>query len=584
MLRRLVGIWGPGASIAAAITSGILVLGLAAHARSASGPQAPQAAAFGLNPTASGSGTPLGAASAPHFKGPLLARHTARKGLAVIADFADTRLEDWQGDGIKNESELSIQLAAMTDHWSWLSRQRESFQWDVIRVTLPVNRSPEAYAGWMQYREAVGTLIREQVDVSRYDVNDDGVVDSAWIIASNSGADYDYLVGGASANAGVNMFVDGQNSLSVSVGATGNFNHEAGHTIGLPDLYGPYGTLVYLTVMADSWALPPHDFTAYERSLLGWVTPRTLPEGRRRSVKLSSADERFQAVRVSTGQASEYFLIEYRNRPESGYGSNAPDYDGLAIYHVLATSNQWTDPPLLKLEPADGAIAPDTAPEQDDFVYPGNPSMQLPLIFHSYYGGGEIFRINEVRRSGGGAMTFDITVAPPPPIEAGNVILNPSLEEGSGAAPANWLPDAFDPSVQFDWVDGVAHGGRYSAGIAAATPNDARWIQTVTQLEPGQSYEYCGWIRGANIATSPVAQVGANVSVLGGFVASGSLSGTFDWTRVCVTFAPETDSATLACRLGFYGSTVTGRAWFDDVSLVPLKSAFGATATAGRSR
>ena len=39
-----------------------------------------------------------------------------RKGLAVIADFADARLEDWQGDGINNVAELSDQLHKMEEH------------------------------------------------------------------------------------------------------------------------------------------------------------------------------------------------------------------------------------------------------------------------------------------------------------------------------------------------------------------------------------------------------------------------------------------------------------------------------------
>ena len=61
---------------------------------------------------------------------------------------------------------------------------------------------------------------------------------------------------------------------------------------------------------------------------------------------------------------------------------------------------------------------------------------------------------------------------------------------------------------------------------------------------------------------------------MGGFVASESYSGTFDWTRTCVIFQAETSAVTAACRLGFYGSTVTGRLWCDDMSLAPLNGAF----------
>ena len=34
----------------------------------------------------------------------------ARKGLAVIADFADARLEDWRGPGIRSVAQLQAQL------------------------------------------------------------------------------------------------------------------------------------------------------------------------------------------------------------------------------------------------------------------------------------------------------------------------------------------------------------------------------------------------------------------------------------------------------------------------------------------
>jgi hypothetical protein len=63
---------------------------------------------------------------------------THRRGLAVIADFSNARLEDWHGAGIRSVAQLKDQLRRMAAHWAWLSHGLESFQWDVIRVTLPV--------------------------------------------------------------------------------------------------------------------------------------------------------------------------------------------------------------------------------------------------------------------------------------------------------------------------------------------------------------------------------------------------------------------------------------------------------------
>lgn len=528
-----------------------------------------------LEDAASGesAGNPLSAVKSRALAGPPAKCFQRRKGLAVIADFADARLEDWRGEGINSVAELSDQLHKMEEHWAWLSRGKETFHWDILRVTLPANLQVDAYPSWIDYRNAVATLAKQQIDIKNYDANRDGVVDSMWIITSNNGMDYGYMVGGASRNAGVNNFVDGQNSLSVITGATGNFNHELAHTLGVPDLYGPYDTLHYLTMMSDSWPLPPQDFTAYERTLLGWVKPKVISQTRR-GIHLPSADKHMKAVRISTPRPYEYFLIEYRHRADSGFGSSAPPYKGLAVYHVLETSNQSLDPPLVKLEVADGYIDPGVAPQIDDFLYPENPSLLSPLVLRSYFGDQEVFQIDNLRWGANGALIFDIEISRMDVIQT-NMLFNSSFEMGSGAAPDAWQPDAFVPSTAtLTWENNIAKEGRRSVGISASVPNDARWIQTVSDLDPSKTYQLCGWIRGRDIITGPEAAVGANVSIMGGFTLSQSLSGSFDWTQVCVGFRPENTGTTLACRLGFYGSTVVGQAWCDAMTLEPLGSAF----------
>ena len=316
--------------------------------------------------------------------------------------------------------DLSLVVRAMETHWGWLSRGRERIRWDIIRVTLTQRCVAEAFSGWVQFRETAANLVRQQVNVADYDVQGDGTIDSAWLIVSAGGPTAEtgcakaiahWALGGSSANGGVAMFVDGQASGSVTGGAIGNFNHELGHLMGLVDMYGPYDTVHGLTLMSFSWPVPPHDFAAYERMKLGWLEPQLLTETTR-DVWLPSAHDTLAAIKIPTARPEEYFLIEYRKRPESGYGSQNPFFNGLAVYHVLEGSSMWQDPPIVKLEPADGSISHDDGLNEIDFVYPENPDLLRPMVVRSYFGNApEVFRIENVAWRDGG-LVFDVVVAP----------------------------------------------------------------------------------------------------------------------------------------------------------------------------
>ena len=502
---------------------------------------------------------------------------SVRKGLAVITDFADRRLEDWTGAGIKGVDDLGAQLRSLEAHWAWLSRGTETFRWQIVRIQLTEPAVPDAYPGWGAFRDAAVTLLRQQIDPADYDVNGDDIIDAVWLIVS-SGEEYvPFAIGGMSRNAGANLFVDGQASGSVIAGATGNFTHELGHTLALPDMYGTYSTMNKLTVMNDSWAQPPQDFSAYERVKLGWVEPQVVQATTRR-VWLPSAHENLDAVMVTTRRPAEYFLIEYRHRPATGYGSAAPDhYAGLAVYHVLEGSSMWQDPPVVKLEPADGRIVPNEPLDPNDFVYPENPLLLRPMVLRSYYDDGqEVFRIENVAWLDDG-LAFDIVVAPPPidqpPI---NLLANPSFEDGGPAGPDRWQTGSYvSADATFAWTSAAASDGERSAALESAAGNDLWWSQTVGPLLPGERYRLCGVLKGEDVE-GVQGEVGANVSLLGGFIRSGALTGTFEWTPRCVDFVAPASPVDVACRLGFYGSTAKGRLWCDDFSLehLRLRSAF----------
>jgi hypothetical protein len=95
--------------------------------------------------------------------------------------------------------------------------------------------------------------------------------------------------------------------------------------------------------------------------------------------------------------------------PSQGYGSQSPSLNGLIVYHVMEGNSQWTNPPLLKVEPADGNIAFDSTADHTDALTPASVTDQNPFIARTY-AGSEVFRITRVA-SGSAAMGFDITIA-----------------------------------------------------------------------------------------------------------------------------------------------------------------------------
>jgi hypothetical protein len=286
---------------------------------------------------------------------------------------------------------------------------------------------------------------------------------------------------------------------------------------------------------------------------------------------LPSANDTLAAVKVPTNKPAEYFLIEYRQRPSSGFGSADVYFNGLAVYHVVEGSSMSQDPPLLKLEPADGNIQPGQSTDPNDFYSPDNSSMIHPGIFFSYVGDGpEVFRLDNLAWRNGG-IRFDITIAGPQP--SSNLLANGSFESGQAGVPQAWQPDAWVAMPgAFKWPAPVALTGGSSAQLEVPTENDARWVQPLTTLVAGQSYMLCGWLKGEQIAGSGA--VGANVSLMGGFVRSEGLLGTFDWTQRCVTFTADSPRVEVACRLGFYSSTNSGRLWCDDFTLEPVRRPF----------
>jgi hypothetical protein len=102
------------------------------------------------------------------------------------------------------------------------------------------------------------------------------------------------------------------------------------------------------------------------------------------------------------------------------------------------------------------------------------------------------------------------------------------------------------------------------------------WDQKTFGLIPNATCRMTVYIKGQDIVfdpADPYIPVGANFSLIGFEGCSPTLLvGTFDWTAVSLTFvAPADGMITLGCRLGGESSSVTGKAWFDDITLTQVK-------------
>jgi len=496
----------------------------------------------------------------------------AWKGLAVIVDFADRRLEDHTGAGIRSQAEIATLVADMESHWAWISRGRETYHWDLARIQLRQSFTQTAFANWSAFRDAVVIRLKQQINPADYDADGDSVIDGVFFVVASGSGYYDYLLGGASTHEGACIFVDAQSSQSLQMRATGNFNHELGHCRGLPDLYGAYSTINLMSLMSNSWELPGNDFSVYDRLHLSWVNPQVIT-ATARDLALPADPASMAGLRVNTTIKDEYFLLEYRRRPASGFGSAGPAFDGLAVYHVLEGSTGQKNPPILSVLPGDGALVPGPL-EVTDLFYPENTGMSLPRIFRSYLGGTLVFQLENLRRRAGGGLLFDIVILDGTPM-ATNLLANPSFEEGSGS-PSSWGTAAYDPLASSFSVDTTqVHGGTRSALIFSARANDAEWSQSVTGLTPGAPYLVCGFVKGENIVGYQSQSAGGTVSISGTDTWRTVGFGTFDWTEGCVlTEGPANGTLKPACRLGGYASTASGRLWCDDFTLYQLDKAF----------
>ncbi len=358
----------------------------------------------------------------------------APRGLVIMAEFQDVKFSvsraviDTMLRGYNFTREYDYTYNKEDYHVSSYGSARQYFeqssfgqyspQFDLVGpVTLSQNMS---YYGsnsagrdanvQQMIKEACELAAKAGADFSLYDNDNNGKVDFVYIIYAGYGeADggpaetvwphksvlrkytlklngkqiYDYACGNE------------MNFYSKRYFGIGQFVHEFGHVLGLPDIYETTGNAVYKTCgMWDIMDYGPYNndgntppaYTAYERFFCGWLTPRQLSEPE--NVTLRSLTSYNEALIISPAgthnlKGNDPFPLSFymlENRQPEWWDSSLPGH-GMTITKIQYNYSTWTSNVVNNTENGLGIDiieADGTAPKYPDTGWYGKAGDAFP--------------------------------------------------------------------------------------------------------------------------------------------------------------------------------------------------------------
>lgn len=211
--------------------------------------------------------------------------------------------------------------------------------------------------------EAVNAL-DPYVDFSQYDHNNDGYVDSVYIIYSDKGqadggpAESVWPYSWELESEEIFLEADGvkfnmygcSNELQADgqMEGIGTFTHEFGHVLGLPDLYNTDNP--YDTSTPDEWSLmdsgsynndtrTPCGLSSFEKYSLGWINPQEiLASGRYQLSPLNESDNCY--ILTTEENPDEFYMLEFRNK--KGWDEFHPGH-GMLVWHIDFLQSEWDE-------------------------------------------------------------------------------------------------------------------------------------------------------------------------------------------------------------------------------------------------
>lgn len=152
-----------------------------------------------------------------------------------------------------------------------------------------------------------------------------------------------------------------------------------------------------------------------------------------------------------------------------------------------------------------------------------------------------------------------------------NLAKNGNFEKlNSNGLPKKWEFKAYyeDGAITSYCVENDSQRGNV-VKITNNQENDARFYQSVS-VKPGKTYKISCYVKTENVS----GDVGANIGFEAIATRSSGVTGTSDWTyiEIIATAGDKQKSVDIGIRLGGFGATCTGTAWFDDFQVVETAS------------
>ncbi len=211
------------------------------------------------------------------------------------------------------------------------------------------------------------------VDLSQYDTDNNGTVDNVFVYyaghnEAEGGGDntvwpHRSMISNSPKYGDVRIYdyactSELRGSRGSQMCGIGTFCHEFGHVLGLPDTYDTDNSYHYTV---GDWSImcsgsyngngkTPPAYTAYERFMLGWLTPVQLTEAGRYTLAPLNTDNTAYLICSGTHNLSgsnpspnEFLLLE--NRQFVGWDSYSTSLagSGMLIWHIIYNASAWSN-------------------------------------------------------------------------------------------------------------------------------------------------------------------------------------------------------------------------------------------------